>query len=257
MLARAIRRRTLVFGTILAASLPLGTHFAAARTFARHYGGVRHAAYFSRHFGRGRSHFGSRGVIQCVPFAREASGIELKGNAGTWWNKAAGLYARGAAPEPGAVLNFRANRAMRLGHVAVVREVANSRQIEIDQAHWAGRGISRDTSVIDVSPDNDWSAVRVAMGHDGKYGSIYPTYGFIYDRPSGAGMQTASVLPVAAPLPALNPPPRDLRPHAGRRARPAGSPQPTYEEVAEMPASGGLDLSLGGLTLDAPDRSLR
>ena len=29
--------------------------------------------------------------LQCVPFARENTGIELSGNAGTWWDKADGL----------------------------------------------------------------------------------------------------------------------------------------------------------------------
>ena len=38
-------------------------------------------------------------------------------------------------------------------------------------------------SVIDVSPDNSWTQVRVSLGGEGKYGSVYPTYGFIYDRP--------------------------------------------------------------------------
>jgi hypothetical protein len=38
-------------------------------------------------------------------------------------------------------------------------------------------------SVIDVSANNDWSAVRVGLGQSGSYGSVYPTYGFIYDRP--------------------------------------------------------------------------
>ncbi len=86
------------------------------------------------------------------------------------------------------MLNFRANGAMRMGHVAVVNQVVDSRTIEIDHANWGGPGavrggISRDISVVDVSPANDWSAVRVALGHSGEFGSIYPTYGFIYNRP--------------------------------------------------------------------------
>ena len=126
--------------------------------------------------------------LQCVPFARAASGIEIKGNAANWWDAAAGAYARGQAPEAGSVLNFRSTRGMRLGHVAVVTSVVNEREIEIDHANWAGPGaskggVSRGMSVIDVSPDNSWTQVRVSLGGEGNYGSVYPTYGFIYDRP--------------------------------------------------------------------------
>jgi hypothetical protein len=129
----------------------------------------------------------SYGGISCVPFARIASGIELKGNAANWWDAAAGVYARGQQPEGGSVLNFRATGGMRLGHVAVVTRVMNSREIEIDHANWWGPGaskggVSRGVPVIDVSENNDWSAVRVGLGRSGEFGSVYPTYGFIYDR---------------------------------------------------------------------------
>ena len=123
------------------------------------------------------------GALQCVPFARENSGIELTGNAANWWSAADGLYERGARPEVGSVLNFRANGRMRLGHVAVVSNVIDGRNVEIDHANWSGRGaIGRNVRVVDVSAGNDWSAVRVALSR-GDYGSVYPTYGFIYDRP--------------------------------------------------------------------------
>ena len=121
--------------------------------------------------------------ISCVPFAREASGIELKGNAVNWWDAASGVYQRGRAPERGSVLNFRATGRMRLGHVAVVTTVVNSREVEVDHANWAGGGVERGIPIIDVSPDNDWSEVRVSLDHRGDFGSVYPTYGFIYDRP--------------------------------------------------------------------------
>ena len=108
---------------------------------------------------------GAGGILQCVPFARENSGIEIIGNAGTWWNSASGIYERGSRPEVGSVLNFRATGRMVLGHVAVVSKVVDSRNIEIDQANWSGRGrISRNIDVVDVSPRNDWTAVRVAIG---------------------------------------------------------------------------------------------
>lgn len=203
----------------------------------------------------------SGGGISCVPFARQASGIELKGNAANWWDEADGLYARGSQPESGSVLNFRANASMRLGHVAVVTSVISSREIEIDHANWTGPGaaaggISRNISVIDVSPANDWTAVRVGLGHTGQYGSIYPTYGFIYDHKGpdfSAPTFTASVIPA----PELNTPPRDLRAVAQRTMTAAANIMPrVYDEVAESPAGRGFDLRVSD-QMDAPDRSFR
>ena len=135
--------------------------------------------------------------LQCVPFARENSGIELSGNAGTWWDSAEGLYQRGAKPEVGSILNFRATGRIRFGHVAVVTNVINPRHIEIDHANWRAPGqISHGIDVVDVSPDNDWTAVRVALGHTDEYGSTYPTFGFIYDRPdSGAMIANTGITP--------------------------------------------------------------
>ena len=173
----------------------------------------------------------SRGGLQCVPFARENTGIELAGNASTWWYSAEGVYQRGARPEVGSVLNFRANGRMRMGHVAVVSDVANARTIQIDHANWAGPGgargaISRNITVVDVSPANDWTVVRVALGHTGDFGSVYPTYGFIYDKPDRGVMVANNNV---APAPLLNAPPRDLRPAAERMQAMAQD----AEEVAE------------------------
>jgi surface antigen len=139
--------------------------------------------------------------ISCVPYARSVSGIELQGNAAQWWYAASGVYERGSRPEENSVLNFRANGHMRLGHVAVVTHVVNSREVEIDHANWwgpgAGKGgISRGIPVVDVSENNDWSEVRVGLGHTGTYGSVYATYGFIYDRPD-RGTVVANNLPRA------------------------------------------------------------
>lgn len=128
-------------------------------------------------------------VIQCVAYAKAASNVHLHGNARDWWRNAEGIYARGEAPEPGAVLNFRPIRRMPLGHVAVVRQIVDDRTIIIDQSHWGQRGVARNTKVIDVSPNNDWSAVRVALnGNPKNFGSIYPTFGFIYERPDSSIM---------------------------------------------------------------------
>lgn len=129
------------------------------------------------------------GGISCVPYARMATGMAINGDGWQWWHNAAGRYSRGKRPEAGAVLTFRSSGNMSRGHVAVVDRVVGARHVLIDHANWAGPGIRRgtvmrDVSVVDVSPDNDWSAVRVQVGHDrGTFGRTYPTYGFIYNRP--------------------------------------------------------------------------
>jgi len=175
------------------------------------------------------------GGMSCVPYARSATGITVAGNAWQWWDHAAGTYQRGSVPEPGSVLAFRANGRMHLGHVAVVTRVVNTREIEIDHANWAGGGVARGVSVVDVSENNDWTAVRVGLGRSDSFGSVYPTYGFIYDRPDTGNLLAAITAPAAPP--SLNPPPRDLRPAAERKtvtvARVATR---EYDEVAEAPS---------------------
>jgi len=88
-------------------------------------------------------------------------------------------------------------------------------------------GIAKNIPVVDVSENNDWTAVRVGLGRSGDFGSVYPTYGFIYDRPDNGVEVAAAGTP--SPQPALNPAPRDLRPAAER-------PWQTFEEVAQAPA---------------------
>ena len=194
---------------------------------------ARHTVHtaFSRRRGGARRQFAfAHGGISCVPFAREDSGIAVSGNAWQWWENAAGVYARGKLPEPGSVLAFRANGRMHLGHVAVVARVVNPREVEIDHANWWGPGmrggVARSVPVVDVSEANDWSAVRVGLGGSGEFGSVYPTYGFIYNRPDTGVMEASAAAP--APKPELNPAPSDLRPKAERGWQ-------TYEEVAEAP----------------------
>ncbi len=185
-------------------------------------------------------------VIQCVAFAKADAGIDIAGNARDWWTNAAGVYERGSRPENGSVLSFRPNGRMPLGHVAVVTGVQDSRTIVIDQSHWNSNGIVRDVVVKDVSEDNDWSAVRVELGHGGAFGSIYPTHGFIYPR-ADKGVMQANV--THAPVPVLDPAPADLR--RSYRARHA-----VALEVAEAPER-PLDLHVSGLSFDAPNRGLQ
>jgi hypothetical protein len=134
---------------------------------------------------------GSTGDLQCVPYARQRSGIALHGDAATWWERAGGAgYARGHHPSPGAVLVFRRSSGVPGGHVATVSAVASRREIRLDHANWAGatgdKGrVSQGMPAIDVSPENDWTVVRLADGTGpAGFGRPHPTYGFIYPDPA-------------------------------------------------------------------------
>jgi surface antigen len=291
MRANAIGGKSWVIGAVLALTFPVAayadlpanhaprnapshlvaSHQAKLQPVGRHPFAqlpLHESAFGSRHAGKGHLVArGGGGGIQCVTFARAASGIEVSGNAADWWNNAAGIYQRGSQPEPGSVLNFRANGRMRLGHVAVVTGVDNSREIEIDHANWSGPGIgrggvSRNVTVVDVSPNNDWTAVRVALGHGDEFGSVYPTFGFIYGRQE-RDPAPATTMASIAPIPVLNPPPRDLRPAGERSRMPVVTGGASYDEVAEAPSRHPLDLhapsGLSDLAIsnDAPNRSLR
>jgi len=155
--------------------------------------------------------------IQCVQYVVANSEFRVRGNARDWWNNARDVHARGNTPEPGSVLSFRSVRTMPLGHVAVVSRVVSSREIRIDHSNWVHRGVLRGAEVVDVSPRNDWTAVRVSLKPGAAaYGSIYPTNGFIYARPHGSDVETLAERPADLGLPRLNPAPRDLRPAADR-----------------------------------------
>lgn len=122
------------------------------------------------------------GVLQCVPFARDTSGIRLFGDAHTWWNQAAGKYGRGSAPMPGAVMAIRPHGNSTLGHVATVNRVINARTILISHANWSAPGeIERNVTAVDVSPTNDWSEVRIWYAPIRNLGGAHwPVSGFIY-----------------------------------------------------------------------------
>ena len=119
---------------------------------------------------------------QCAPYAREVSGIQIFGNANTWWGQAAGKYERGNAPRVGAVLSFRSTGHMRLGHVATVAAIVSDRELLLNHANWSRRGgIEATARVVDVSEAGDWSLVKVWYGPQGGLGTTsYPTNGFIY-----------------------------------------------------------------------------
>ena len=119
--------------------------------------------------------------LQCVPYAREQSGIRIYGDAYTWWDKAAGKYARGPLPEAGTVMVLHNYAGPAHGHLAVVRQVVGPREIRVDHANWLNDGsIYVNDPVQDVSSANDWSVVRVFNLRAGAWGSrLYSVQGFI------------------------------------------------------------------------------
>ena len=129
--------------------------------------------------------------LQCVPYARMVSGIQLYGDAHTWWKQAEGKYARGFAPRVGAVMAFKAHGHMILGHVASVSRIIDSRHILLRHANWSPingrRGqIEDNVTAVDVSPGNDWSEVRVWFDPIRTLGSTHwPVEGFIYNTHPG------------------------------------------------------------------------
>lgn len=163
---------------------------------------------------------------QCVPFARLISGIQIFGDARTWWQQAVGKYETGFQPRAGAVLCFKPTQRMKLGHVAVVSEVLTDRIVQITHANWSpiegSRGkIERDVTLVDVSPRGDWSQVKVWYDPSRDLGgSTYPTYGFIYQdaeavRIASSGMGKAQNTAIAMAQTAASQMASAVRPGAG------------------------------------------
>lgn len=116
--------------------------------------------------------------VWCVPFARNISGINIRGNAHTWWSKAKDNFERSHEPTVGAVMSFRSTASMPMGHVAVVSQVLSRDRILVDHANWHRNQISQGMAVVDVSSKGDWSSVRLESSPD-SFGRVYPINGFI------------------------------------------------------------------------------
>lgn len=131
----------------------------------------------------------------CVAYAREVTGVHLDGNAAAWWPHAEGRYERGHTPQLGAILVFKPYGDMHVGHVAVVSRVVSAREVLVDQANWVRGRVTKAMSVIDASPANDWTSVKVQYG--GTHGRDNPTYGFIYPHvlPASFGEAVAAAEP--------------------------------------------------------------
>ncbi len=119
---------------------------------------------------------------ECVPYARTLSGIQIWGDAVTWWAQAANRYVRSTRPAPGSVMVLRGWNDSTRGHVSAVSEIVSSRILRVDHANWLKGGeISLNVPVIDVSEANDWSKVRVWHVPGGYWGGrTYDVEGFIH-----------------------------------------------------------------------------
>ncbi len=147
--------------------------------------------------------------LQCVPYAREQSGVRIYGDAHSWWKQAKGTYERGNVPMVGAVLSLKSHRTMELGHVAVVSKIIDDRNILLSHANWSPvngrRGqVERNVAAIDVSGKNDWSRVKIWYAPIKALGkTAYPANGFIYPKqikkPTLSGRDRASANPVRQP----------------------------------------------------------
>jgi hypothetical protein len=120
--------------------------------------------------------------LQCEPFARALSGVDIYGDAHTWWAQSDGRFARSRTPMAGSVLVLRGYNDAGRGHVAVVTAVLSAREILVDQANWMNGGeITRRVPVRDVSPGNDWSAVNVWWIPSSAWGRrVFEAEGFIH-----------------------------------------------------------------------------
>lgn len=134
------------------------------------------------------------GKLECVPYARVTSGIQIYGDAHTWWGQARGRYATGNRPQVGAVMAIRPFNNSRLGHVATVSRLVDSRTILLSHANWSvPGGIERNVTALDVSPENDWSHVRIWYAPSHGLGTTHwPVAGFIYNAKPGSGLAAAS-----------------------------------------------------------------
>jgi hypothetical protein len=195
-------RAALAFGVLLvgsACAAPGGSEYAGVQPGLAPLSPLRVQA--SRLVARPSLVVASGPEAECVPFARTLSGIDIIGDARTWWQQAEGRFARSPRPHAGSVMVFRTHEEMKLGHVAVVTAVLDPRTVLVAHRNWdggLGKGrTSLDQPVRDVSPRGDWSSVRVwhegirALGPNG-----WALEGFIHPAvPAPRGRVAALVLP--------------------------------------------------------------
>jgi surface antigen len=151
--------------------------------------------------GDSANYVGGSVSLECAPFARALTGVTLRGDAADWWPRAAGRYGRGNSPAVGSVLVFTRSSRLPYGHVAVVSQLMERRRILVTQANWVHHRVTQGQSVVDVSPSNDWTEVRVYWPPSGQLGSgVYTAYGFISPGRRTTGDEIAQATPKAIRL---------------------------------------------------------
>ena len=130
----------------------------------------------------------------CVHYARQLTGFAIQGDAWMWWQHSAGRYQHGARPEVGSVLVFRRTGRLQYGHVSVVSRLIDRRTVLVDHSWLEGSSLHRGMKVIDVSPNNSWTMVKVWYEPSDNLGlRAYPTFGFIYPHGGHGGDQALTV----------------------------------------------------------------
>jgi surface antigen len=150
--------------------------------------------------GGGYAAYGQATSYTCVPYARSVTGLPLSGDAWAWWDEARGRYLESDVPAPGAVLVFQRTDRLPSGHLAVISAVVSDRRVLVTQANWLPYRITSNQPVLDVSPENDWTAVRVWWPPAHGWGTtVYPTDGFIQPAPAAApgSVPVAQLAPLA------------------------------------------------------------
>jgi hypothetical protein len=134
----------------------------------------------------------------CVFWVRQLTDIEIRGDAWRWWDNAAGTYERSSRPAVGSVLVFRRASGLRQGHVSTVSRVVDRRTIEVDHSWLADNRLYRGMRVVDVSPRNDWTRVRVwHPGIDELGTTAYSTFGFVHPHQPRPDLLQARILETA------------------------------------------------------------
>jgi len=135
---------------------------------------------------------------QCVTYAASHSQVVLHGNAHTWWDHAEGIYERSHQPVTGSVMVMKSSGSMPLGHVAIVSRIVSDREVLLTHANWKGDGsVETNVRAIDVSPQGDWSQVRVWYAPVHALGlRVSPVYGFILPVRAGHGPSAPADQPV-------------------------------------------------------------
>jgi surface antigen len=142
--------------------------------------------------------------VSCVPYARDVSGIQIYGDAYTWWNKAYPRYTYGSMPQLGAVLVLEKTNRLRYGHLAVVKKIINQRQIDVTHSNWGSdrehrRIIYESMRAEDISPNNSWTSVRFWNKDANVFGFPYAAKGFIYKNYAPASVMSPVIKPEAMP----------------------------------------------------------